>query len=152
MAEPCSGCPTCCRGHGTSVFTPSMSWASFLSHLQHSGQLDQAAQPHLSMRSGYGHPSGPGPSDHTLGTWETPGALTLQLCPLATTSCHICSRPQSAGPSKISDRELENLMLSPPSWNKAGGNHATSVHTPSGLGSGPKVATLINRKFLFIVS
>lgn len=48
-------------------------------------------------------------------------------------------------------------MLSPPSWNKMDGDHAASAHTPSGLGSGPKVAGSLdghsaNRKFLLTVS
>lgn len=96
MAQPCPGCPHCCGGHRTSVFTPGMGQVLFPSHLQGSGQLDKAAQPHLLMSLGPGHPSRLKPLDHTLGTWETPGALTLQLSPLVATSCHICSRPHSA--------------------------------------------------------
>lgn len=40
---------------------------------QRSGQLDEATQPHPSVRSEGEHPSGPGPSDHTRVTWELLG-------------------------------------------------------------------------------
>lgn len=48
---------------------------------QHSGQFDEATQPHLSVRSEGEHPSGPEPSDHTRVTWELLGPQHFSLAP-----------------------------------------------------------------------